>query len=212
MRSEDKRVTLPEPVTDRGRETRQKILAAAEKVFGEMGFHDASVSRIVQEAGVGQGTFYLYFPSKRDVFVAVVDYLADELRREIRPAVAGFTARAQVERAGFRAFFQFVAKHPLSYRIVRQAEFVDQEAFQRYYRNLAKGYRRGLEAAGEAGEFRPLDAEAVSYALMGIGDFVGLRYILWQDPGYVPDTVLDDVMTFILHGLQEPSAAGTHEQ
>jgi AcrR family transcriptional regulator len=202
MRRGDKSEALPEPLTHRGRETRQRVLEAAERVFGEVGFHDASIARIVQEAGVAQGTFYLYFPSKRDVFVAVVDYLAGELRKEIQPAIAGLQSREAVEREGFRAFFRFVAKHPLSYRIVRQAEFVDPDAYRRYYRNLARGYARGLRHAAGTGEFRALDAEAVSYALMGIGDFIGLRYILWQDPGYVPEAVLETVMQFVLYGLK----------
>lgn len=191
-----------EPLTDRGRETKHRILQAAEAVFGELGFYEASVTRIVQMAGVAQGTFYLYFPSKKDVLVAVVDYLATELRDQIHRATTNCTSREETERAGFRAFWQFVAKHPLSYRIVRQTEFVDPEAFHRYYQNLAKGYRRGLQTAMEQGEFRLADAEALAYVLMGIGDFIGMRYILFEEGGAVPDQVFSDVMRFIIAGLQ----------
>lgn len=192
---------LPVPVTDRGRETRQRLLDAAEAVFGRQGYHEAGVTDIVREAGVSQGTFYIYFPSKKDVFVAVVENLASALREEIRAATAGLPDRASVEREGFRAFFRFVARHPYSYRIVRQAEFVDRDVFENYYRSLAKGYRRGLEAAAKAGEFPAADFEVLSYALMGIADFVGMRYVLWNDPGYVPESVLESLMRFILTGL-----------
>ena len=192
----------PLPQTDRGRETRRKLLDAAEAIFGSLGFHEASVTQIVAAAGVGQGTFYLYFGQKRDIFIALVDHLAHSLRRSLNSAISGQTTREEVERAGFKAFFAFVAQHPMLYRIVRQAEFVDEEAFRAYYRTLARGYRRGLESAMAAGEFRNLDAEALSYALMGIADFVGMRYVLWQDPGTVPAEVTEDLMHFILDGLR----------
>jgi len=194
-----------EPVTDRGRETKQRILQAAERVFGELGYHDASITRIVQEAGIAQGTFYLYYRSKRDVFIEVVRYLATELRDAIHAATEGLSSRSAVEEHGFRAFFQFVERHPLSYRIVRQAEFVDADTFRAYYQNLAKGYRRGLQAAIEAGEFVPYDAEALAYALMGIGDFVGMRYVLFAGGGTVPEPVFRDIVQFILYGLKGQS-------
>ncbi len=199
----------PMPLTDRGRETRQRLLDAAESIFGSMGFHEASVTQIVAAAGVGQGTFYLYFGQKKDIFVALVDHLAHSLRRSLNRAIADKGTREDVEWAGFRAFFAFVAQHPMLYRIVRQAEFVDEEAFRAYYRTLARGYRRGLEKAMADGEFRDLDAEALSYALMGIADFVGMRYVLWQDPGTVPDEVVEALMRFILGGLRTADGKGT---
>jgi len=48
-------------LTDRTRETRNKLLRVAREVFEEDGFDGASVSRIVDEASVSRGTFYLYF-------------------------------------------------------------------------------------------------------------------------------------------------------
>ena len=191
-----------EPVTGRGRETKQRIIQAAEAVFGETGYYEASVTRIVQAAGIAQGTFYLYFPSKKDALVAVVEYLAAELRQEIHTATDRFERREDVEREGFRAFWRFVAKHPLSYRIVRQTEFVDPDVFRHYYQGLAKGYRRGLRRAIDTGEFTPADVEALSYALMGIGDFIGMRYILFPEGGSVPDEVFQDIIHFVFYGLK----------
>jgi AcrR family transcriptional regulator len=56
----------------RGLETRNKLLEAAEQVFGDLGFHDASIVKITEAAGVGQGTFYLYFGSKQEIFDELV--------------------------------------------------------------------------------------------------------------------------------------------
>ena len=59
-------------LTARGERTRQQLLEAAERIFAELGYHDASIVKITEAAGVGQGTFYLYFASKKEIFDEVV--------------------------------------------------------------------------------------------------------------------------------------------
>ena len=76
----------PEPATARGQRTRGKVLAAAEAVFGEMGYERASIVEITRAAGVAQGTFYVYFPSKKAVFVELVWELNRKLRKSLRMA------------------------------------------------------------------------------------------------------------------------------
>lgn len=57
---------------------RLQILEAAKRVFAELGYHNASISEIIQRAGIARGTFYLYFSNKRKVFDAI---LTDALRQ-----------------------------------------------------------------------------------------------------------------------------------
>jgi len=58
---------------------RMEIAAAASRVFLERGVANTSVSDIVKAAGVAQGTFYLYFDSKDDAVLAVVERVADAI-------------------------------------------------------------------------------------------------------------------------------------
>jgi AcrR family transcriptional regulator len=51
---------------------RWQILDAALKVFSKKGFAEANITEIAQEAGVAEGTIYNYFPSKRELLIAVV--------------------------------------------------------------------------------------------------------------------------------------------
>jgi AcrR family transcriptional regulator len=51
---------------------REQILNAAMEVFTEKGYAEATIPEIAKEAGVAAGTIYLYFPSKRELFVAVI--------------------------------------------------------------------------------------------------------------------------------------------
>lgn len=194
---------LPPPVTARGQRTRQKLLDAAELVFGRRGFENTSIAEITQKAGVALGTFYVYFPHKEAIFVELVDELGKRIRGLTRDAVAGETDRLSIERAGFRAFLKFAATHPNLYRVVKQAEYVAPDAFRRYYENFAVGYVRGLETAMRDGQIRRMNAEALAYALMGIADFVGMRFVMWGGAKDADlEALLDQIMEFVARGME----------
>jgi len=198
------RKPVTKPATRRGRRTRQKLLAAAEDAIGSKGYDQTSIGDITRRAGVAQGTFYIYFADKTAVLVELVRDLGNSLRQEIAHATAGLTERLDIERAGLRAFFDFTHRHRNLYKIVRQAEFVDEEVYRWYYRRMAEGYVRGLSRAMDAGQIRRLDPECLAYCLMGLGDFLGMRWVLWDEEG-MPDDVFESMMAFIRHGLEVES-------
>ena len=71
---------------------RAQLLRAARKVFRAKGYDGATVSEIVREAGVAQGTFYLYFPSKRDAAVSLRDGLMATMAQAVANAVESRTS------------------------------------------------------------------------------------------------------------------------
>jgi AcrR family transcriptional regulator len=190
------------PKTDRGTQTKEKILLAAERVFADLGYQDASVAKITNHAGVGQGTFYLYFGSKLEVFEELVYDLNRRVRRAMTEGAAHATTRIEREREGFRAFFKFTAEHPALYRIIRQAEFVSPKALKHHYTKIVEGYRAGIAQAEAEGEISDLDPEVASWMLMGIGELIGMRWVLWSEDGEVPEDVFENMMRFIESGLQ----------
>jgi AcrR family transcriptional regulator len=170
------------PATARGRRTRERLLNAAEAVFGERGYHEASIVDITQRAKVALGTFYVYFPDKKAAFEELVRTLNRRLRAEIRAAVAELEDRLEQELVGFWTFFRFVQRHRNLYRIIRQAEFVDESLYRWHYRTLQAGYIEGLKRAQAAGQVRPdLDPEALAYLLMGMAEALGMRWVLWEN-------------------------------
>jgi AcrR family transcriptional regulator len=177
----------------RGQRTRQKLLDAAEQVFAALGYHDASIVKITEAAGVSQGTFYLYFAGKKDVFDELVRDLNRRVRRAMSEAADTGATRIEQELQGFHAFFRFTAEHPALYRIIRQAEFVSPETLQLHYDRLVEGYVAALRGAMERGEIAQADPEVLAWALMGIGELIGMRYILWAGRSDVPEQVLAEI-------------------
>ena len=76
---------------------RAELVSAASSVFARNGVANTAVSDIVKEAGVAQGTFYLYFESKDDVVMGVVERMVDQIVAGIE-AVASATDASAVER------------------------------------------------------------------------------------------------------------------
>jgi len=188
------------PVTARGEATRRRLLTAAEQEFGAKGYHGASVSSITQRADAAQGTFYLYFRSKEELFLTLVRDIGHQLRAHSAQAIAKATHRVEAERLGMEAFLEFTNKHRGLYRIVQESQFVDPQVFREYYEKLAEGYGAALEHAAKKGELSPGDAEVRAWSMMGIGHFIGLRWCLWQKKQPSKE-VLEDVMRFVTHGM-----------
>ena len=195
----------PPPRTERGRRTRERLIRAAEEVFGEAGYYEARIAEITRKAGVALGTFYLYFSSKEELFRALLASLNHRLRQRLRTRTEGLPTRAAMEQEGMREFFRFMTHHRKLYRIVKQAEAVDPALYREYYARIARGYGEGLTAAMDRGELRRFDPELVAYALMGMADFVASRYVVWEPEPL--DGKADELADLILHGLLAPGTA-----
>ncbi|MCT9001486.1 TetR/AcrR family transcriptional regulator [Microbacterium memoriense] len=196
------------PLTKRGETTRRKLLEAAEEVFASLGYHEASIVKITERAGIGLGTFYLYFDSKKQIFEELVIDLNRRVRHSMTEAMAGAENRIAAERAGFEGFFRFTAAHPALYRVVREAEFVSPETLRLHYTRIVEGYEAGLKAAQHAGDVDDaLDPEVTAWALMGAGELIGMRFLLWErddqgnPPAAMPGEIIDHMMRFIRNAL-----------
>jgi AcrR family transcriptional regulator len=184
------------PLSKRGLDTRRRLLDAAETVFGELGYHDASVVKVAERAGVAAGTFYLYFDSKKAIFDELVRDLNRRVRRAMKDASSQGATRLDAELLGFDAYFRFTAEHPTLYRIIRQAEFVSPEMLRYHYDRLSAGYIEALAGASASGEIGALDPEVAAYALMGLGEMIGMRWILWGD-GAMPERVTAELARIV---------------
>jgi AcrR family transcriptional regulator len=181
----------------------ERLLTAAEELFGERSYRRTSVADICARAGIATGSFYAHYSSKIDIFAAVVRRINADLRAAMGAALADAPDNQRDrERAAFGAFFQMLSRRPWIDRIVRESEFVDHALFREYYERLARGYARGVRHAQLAGDVDPhYDPEVIAYVYTGIGNFVGMRWADWTAGGQVPPDVLDDMLSVLARGL-----------
>ena len=111
----------------REREARvEAILNAALKVFAARGFQEATIDEVAEEAELGKGTIYYYFPSKEAILKELVETTVDHhfngIRERVRQAanplevamaiIDGFVANYQKQPELFRLFYMVLASPP----------------------------------------------------------------------------------------------------
>src|SRR5438132_14317799 len=101
------------PRDDELRESRcEEILAMAAKLFAKHGYADTDTQLLADKLGVGKGTLYRYFPSKRELFLAAADRVMVRMRAEIDKTIAGIDDPLDRIAEAVRAYLTFCANHP----------------------------------------------------------------------------------------------------
>jgi len=189
------------PKTRRGEATLEKIIEAASEIFYEKGFYGGSISDITQRAGVGNGTFYIYFDSKLSVYRYLLVEYGKRVRSKCGQAIAGCKTRREAERLGIRSFFEFVLEDQALFNIIWESLYIDKTLFDDFYTTFTKYYAARLSQAQEDGEvIREIDPQVLSYILIGITNFVALNSLLLKQQRNV-DYLVDEVMKVLEHGM-----------
>lgn len=188
-------------------ERRASMLDAALRVFAERGYHDASISDIVKAASVARGTFYLYFQSKNEVFIA----LLDELSARFRSAIVGVDTRPDapplldqlVDRV--HLLLLAVARSRAVARVLfREAGVLesDIQARVRAFEDLLYSYiRTSLENGVRLGMLRAHDPEVAATVIYGSMRQIIERYVLDEGTDVDLRAVAQEVVAFALRGL-----------
>ncbi|MGB0956291.1 MAG: TetR/AcrR family transcriptional regulator [Panacagrimonas sp.] len=174
------------PATARGEATRRRLIDAAEEEFGSRGFYAASVSSVTARAKVGQGTFYLYFRAKDEIYRTLVEEIGRSLRQSIRESVRGVTDFKQAKQLALQAFVSYADRHGGRYRIVQETQFVDEAAFRDFYQRLVEELTDALSAGPDPQSEQQV--EAAAWAIIGVGYFLGLSHS-WRSSAVTQATV-----------------------
>ncbi len=196
------KIEVTEPKTKRGVATRSKIMKAAERLFGEKGYYDTSINDIATKAKVAPGTIYIYFKDKFTLYCYLLNDYSHLLRSEIVRKIKehGCKTRREAEKVGMLHFLQTIEEHPYIYQIIWESLYIDKSLFIDYYTNFAAHYRKGLDNAYAQDEISKWDNEVIAYLLMGIVNFIGLRYVFFKKDRDLEE-VVEEVMEVLDKGL-----------
>ncbi len=112
----DNKVRLP-----RG-ERRALLLTAALEVFTAAGYHSAAMDEIAVRANVSKPVLYQHFPSKLDLYLAVLDFHIDTLVFEIQKAIASTPDNANRVKATVVAYFNFIEREGEAFRLLFESD------------------------------------------------------------------------------------------
>ncbi len=122
---------MPRTVNDEARQAmHDRILREAASEFARLGFEQANINTIAERAGIGKGTIYLYFPSKRDLFIAMLQAIARRQLGAAREALrSASTLPAQLE-ALFLAFVRLATEDADGFHVYMSALYGVNRAFK----------------------------------------------------------------------------------
>lgn len=183
---------------DRRAERRQRLLQAGLAVFGEQGYHAATVRAICAEAGLTERYFYESFANSEDLLCAVYEaHMALQQARILQAVVAAPRQPEAMAAAGLRAFFELAREQPAGARL----QFVEvlgvSPRVDRLYRQAVENFAQmlrtlDLPATPEAQALGP-DAATLSVGLVGAAVGIASRWLL---SGFAQP--LDDVLATTL--------------
>lgn len=174
--------------TAKGEGTRRALLGAAKRLFVERGYHQTSVPDIVAAAGVGHGTFYEYFRSRRDILMALTREAGDAGDRF---PVLKSTDIADRIRAEIFWYLSSRAQHLELTKVWHAAADVDPEIAATRRRTRARRIervRKGIVAAGASSAVDPDIAAAALIAM--IEEFTHRWFVEGDGPGTAPRDVV----------------------
>lgn len=103
-------------------ERRAQLLNAALEVFTAAGYHAAAMDEIADHAGVSKPVLYQHFPSKLELYLAVLDLHIDSLVFEIQKAIASTPENANRVRATVEAYFNFIESEGEAFRLLFESD------------------------------------------------------------------------------------------
>jgi AcrR family transcriptional regulator len=164
----------------RGSERRAQLLNVARRVFGKSGFHSVSMEEVASEAGVTKPILYDHFPSKKELYLALLEADLSVLHEKVRQALNSPIGNRERIRASFQAYFDFVQEEADGFRLLMQ-ETVGAE---REFRDRVERVREQIlsEVADlivreSRGNLQREHAETVALALLGMGETVAQRQL-----------------------------------
>jgi len=189
-------------------ERRRQILACAERLFAERGYHATSVGDIIARANVARGTFYLHFPSKRAIFDQLIDALFARLAtivRRIDVTPGAPPAVEQMLRNVEGVVTLLLAEQDLTRILLREAgadpDF-DRKLHEFYARLLAR-IEGGIRLGQTMGLVRSCDSRVAAACVLGSIKEVTYRYaVAGEKP---PETALlsREVLDYVVQALFE---------
>jgi TetR/AcrR family transcriptional regulator, fatty acid metabolism regulator protein len=201
------------------RDKRERILAAAERIFARHGFFAAKVSDVAKEAGVADGTIYLYFKNKDDLLISLFERRMQQVNETLKTAVAKHKSPREQLRSFVKAYLQLVHDEPTAAEVLT-IELRQSSKFMKEYENpefadflrLLGGIIAAAQDKGEIDSSIP--AHVAARMIFGMLDELALAWVLAKQPFPAASArpkkfdivrAADWVITLVTRGLEKES-------
>lgn len=188
--------------------TRERILVAAEDAFADKGYHETLVDDIAGRTSLSKGGFYFHFPSKEDLFFAVIDRLAARLVQRAESASASCLSPLQGVEAALSEVLTTLGRRRRIAKVLLVQGYSMGSAFEKkrveIFGRFSGVIQDGLDRAVEAGEIAPINTEVVARAWLGAVNEIVVNWVYHGTP--TPSEALPVLRTILVGGLERLDA------
>jgi len=175
----------------RAADRRAQLLEVARRVFGNSGFHGVSMDDVAKEAGVTKPILYDHFPSKKELYLELLDEDLSALHDAVKQALDSPVGNRERILRSFQAYFDFVDEQADGFRLLMQETVGAERDFRERVaktRDQILGEVADLIVRESNGRLDRAHAETVALALIGMVETVAQR-----QPGGNPEKRRADV-------------------
>lgn len=179
---------------------RRQLLDEAVQIFSEVGYHGAAMNDIALAAGVTKPVIYQHFESKLDLYLELLDDIAERLSTTIRDAFdSAEPGRAQI-RAGLFAYFRFVEDHRSEFRVLFGSRAQATDEFGTALRDAERSITRSVRELAASSEAGPISTRsAVAIVSMAEG---ACRHWLAHELDVTADQLADELADLLWNGVR----------
>lgn len=188
-------------------ERKAQIISAAEDVFTQKGFNEARMDDIADETGLSKGTLYLYFKSKDDLIIAILDRMFQREMKQMegldQAGLSAADAIWEMTEAVTNNILGFVRLVPIVYQFLALAfrnKYV-QKALKKYINQYIDMITPIIEQGIKSGEFRKVNAREVAIAMSAIIEGTLLLWVYDRDL-VEPEKHIRSGVKLLLEGVQ----------
>jgi AcrR family transcriptional regulator len=175
------------PRPDVSEERRAQIIAAALACFTRQGYVNTTMDDIVAESGLSKGAIYWYFKSKDDLFEAAANSVLERVAEKSLQAIQACETSTERLRVGAQSMVEVCREIEGYFGLViefwTQSERGDEAVA--FWAEIIAQYRLGIKAlfdmGVEAGEFKPVDTDALAWMIMAAYDGLAAYHMMMPD-------------------------------
>ncbi len=191
---------------------RTEILEAAKEVFSSTGFHKADMNEIAKRANIAKGTVYLYFPSKKELFIAVIKDGLENLSQKISNEVGKIDDSVEKIKKAISTYMLFFKSRQELYRILLHP---DVELMEDIFETLKDVKLSKLPQITETivkgieeGQIRKLDEKSLSYMILGMTDLLLFQWL--SNPDEEPiEKKIEQITDVLFRGILNEKKTNT---
>ena len=169
---------------------------SAQTIFVARGYHAAAMDEIAENAGVSKPVLYQHFPSKLDLYLALLEQSTEDLVRRVQSALDGTHDNQRRVRAAIEAYFAFVDDEAAAFRLVFESDLTNESAVRTIIEGVDVRCAEAISHVIAADTGLPADQSMlVAMGLLGMAQ-TAARYWL-REKGSIPRDQASKMMSVL---------------